>query len=55
MASQILRCEVCWDDDEVYTPAFIIGLVGYGNSEGAVCRKHLDAMRWFVPTVEVAE
>ena len=52
MTRKIMRCEICWEDSDVYTEAILIGLIGHGYSEAAVCEDHVPAMLWHVPYVE---
>ena len=49
---KVMRCEICWEDDEVYTEAMVIGLIGYGYSELASCKKHVSDVNWHVGFVE---
>ena len=55
MTRKLMRCEVCWEDNEMYREAILIGLVGHGNSELAVCEEHFGSGWWYVPYVEYDE
>ena len=55
MTRQIKPCEVCWEEEEKYTPAILIGLVGHGYTEVASCLRHVVEMNWYVPYVEINE